>query len=88
MMANHIVGSYARKPSARDGVPKGELSERETEVLRLIAFGHSYKEIAAQLGVSARTVETYKTRLMEKLSIRTRADIVRYAQLKGWLQDT
>lgn len=65
-----------------------ELSEREEEVLRLIAWGYANKEIAARLSVSVKSVEVYKTRAMEKLDMRNRIDIVRYALLKGWLQDT
>lgn len=63
------------------------LSERETEVLQLIAQGHSNKEIAARLKLSIKTVETYKARSMEKLGLTGRADIVRFAVQKGWLRD-
>ena len=62
-----------------------ELSEREGEVLRLIALGYSNKEIASNLKLSVKTVETYKMRSMEKLSMRSRVDIVRYAAQRGWL---
>jgi DNA-binding NarL/FixJ family response regulator len=62
-----------------------ELSERECEVVRLIALGYSNKEIAAQLKLSVKTIETYKTRSMEKLHMRSRVDIVRYAAHRGWL---
>jgi DNA-binding NarL/FixJ family response regulator len=65
-----------------------ELSEREAEVLRLIAQGHSNKEIADRLKISIKTVETYKARSMEKLGLTGRADIVRFALQKGWLQDS
>lgn len=63
-----------------------ELSKRETEVLALVARGHSHKEIAAQLDVSAKTVETYKSRSMEKLGLRNRVDIIRHASEAGWLR--
>ncbi len=62
-----------------------ELRERETEVLTRIARGHAMKTIAAALQVGLRTVETYKARGMEKLNIRTRAELVRYAIERGWL---
>lgn len=62
-----------------------ELSEREEEVLRSIAQGHLLKQIATRLGVGLRTVETYKVRAMEKLGLKSRADIVRYAVQTGWL---
>lgn len=64
------------------------VSERETEVLRLIAAGYSNKEIAAQLDLSVKTVEAHKANAMRKLGLTGRIDIVRYAVLQGWLQDT
>ncbi len=74
-----------RRPST--GAPKlVALSERETEVARLLAFGATMKEIAEQLGVSPRTLETYRARAMEKLGLKTRADLVRYAVGAGWLR--
>ena len=69
-----------------DATPSGEeLSEREAEVLRLIALGYANKEIAAQLDVSVKTIETFKARAMEKLGLRSRVDIVRHAVARGWL---
>lgn len=62
------------------------LSEREHEVLVRIARGFSNKEIAAALGVSVKTVETYKARVATKLGLRSRVDIVRYAAARGWLE--
>ena len=61
------------------------LSEREHEVLALVAQGHSNREVADRLGISIKTVETYRARLMEKLELRSRADLVRYALEKGLL---
>ena len=63
-----------------------ELSERETDVLRLVAGGHSNKSISARLNISVKTVETYKARAMEKLGFRSRVDVVRYAAEQGWLR--
>lgn len=66
--------------------PRGEaLSEREAEVTRLIAQGYTNKEVAARLDISVKTVETYKTRAMEKLGLGGRVDLVRYAHARGWL---
>jgi len=62
------------------------LSERERRVLKLVARGYTSKEIAAKLELSIRTIETYKTRSMRKLGLRTRADIVRYGIVRGWVQ--
>lgn len=59
------------------------LSERETEVLRLLSLGHTNQEIADILFVSVKTVETYKARVMEKLELHKRAELVRYALQNG-----
>ena len=56
-----------------------ELSEREIEVLRLIALGHTNNEIAEQLFLSVRTVETHRAHIQQKLGLSTRAELVRYA---------
>jgi len=86
-VAGHVVSGLARRGEPGRPVAGGELSERESEVLRLIAQGHAIKEIAATLDVSARTVETYKERAMEKLELKSRAEIVRYALRRGWLKN-
>jgi len=62
------------------------LSEREREVLRLLALGHTNQEIAEQLYISVRTVETHRAHIMQKLSLSSRADLVRYAIAEGLLQ--
>ena len=62
-------------------------SERESEVLRLIAAGYSNKEIATQLELSVKTVEAHKANAMRKLGLNGRIDIVKYAILQGWLKD-
>jgi DNA-binding NarL/FixJ family response regulator len=62
-------------------------TEREANVLRLMAVGHSNKEIADQLGISVKTVEVHKANAMRKLGLRGRIDVVRYAVLNGWLQE-
>lgn len=61
------------------------LSERETEVFRLVALGHSNSEIADMMFLSVKTIETYKARLMKKLGLRTRAELVRAALEVGIL---
>ena len=65
--------------------PPATLSERESEVLRLIASGYSNKEIAGQLSLSVKTVEAHKANAMRKLGLGGRIDIVKYAVLQGWL---
>jgi DNA-binding NarL/FixJ family response regulator len=84
-VAGKIVTGYV---SPRRGTPDEEdLSAREREVLEMIAWGHTNKEIAARLYLSVKTVEGHKTRAMQKLELRTRADVVRYALQRNWLQD-
>ena len=65
----------------------GTITEREAEVLRLIACGYSNKEIASQLDLSVKTVEAHKANAMRKLDLSGRIDIVKYAILQGWLRD-
>jgi len=72
----------------RERTPTDELSDREAEVLRLIAWGYSNKEIANDLAISVKTVETYKARFAEKLDLHSRTAIVRYAVRQGWMQDS
>jgi DNA-binding NarL/FixJ family response regulator len=62
-----------------------DLTERESEVIKLFALGFTNKEIASQLGVSIKSVETYKARGAAKLGVKTRAELVRYAAGQGWL---
>ena len=73
---------------ARLGGPGGELSEREGEVLRLIALGSTNSEIAEQLYVSVRTVETHRAHIQQKLDIRSRAELVRFAREAGLLDNS
>jgi two-component system response regulator NreC len=73
---------------ATTATAQGEvLSEREEEVVRAIAWGRSNKEIAGDLGLSIKTVESYKAAALEKLGLRSRADIVRFAMGRGWLTE-
>jgi DNA-binding NarL/FixJ family response regulator len=76
-----------RAGRSRNSVTEHALTERETEVLKLIALGFTNKEIAHQLDVGLKSVETYKARGTEKLGLKTRAELVRYAAGQGWLAD-
>jgi DNA-binding NarL/FixJ family response regulator len=84
-MAGQLVGKLVR--NAPHAGPAPGLSDREREVVRLVARGYSNKEIAAKLEVSVKTVETYRYRAVEKLGLRGRADLVRYAIEQGWLDE-
>ena len=63
-----------------------QLSHREKQVLRLVALGYTSQDIAAQLFLSAKTIETYRARVMRKLDLRSRSALVRYALERGLLQ--
>jgi DNA-binding NarL/FixJ family response regulator len=81
-----IAMAGSSKPQlAPKSLRNGKLSERETEVMQLIAKGHTNREIAGQLQLSTKTVETHKARAMDKLGLETRADIVSHAMNLGWL---
>jgi DNA-binding NarL/FixJ family response regulator len=86
-LAGKVVGGFVRKPAGHSASKEADLSERETEVVRLVAAGHSNKEIASKLEIGVKTVETYKARSLEKLGLHSRADLVRYALQQGWLQE-
>ena len=87
-VAGKVMGTFAdHSPSLRGG-PSVNVSDREGEVLRLIAWGYSNKEIASRLGLSVKTVEVHKANAMKKLGMQSRIDIVRYSVLQGWLEET
>ena len=65
------------------GAPHEMLSDREFDVLRGLGAGHTVKDVASDLGLSPKTVSTYRTRLMEKLAVGSNADLVRYASQHG-----
>ena len=76
------------KRAAHGASSDAQLSEREAEVLRLIALGYINKEVAARLSLSVKTIEVHKANGMRKMGMKSRVDIVSYALLQGWLQDT
>jgi two-component system, NarL family, response regulator NreC len=83
-----VTAAFLGKPHTRKAQPSAAVSERESEVLRLIASGYSNKEIASRLSLSVKTVEAHKANAMRKLELTGRIDIVRYAMLQGWLQQS
>lgn len=83
-----MAGYVFQPPSAqgrRKSAPLMHLTGRETEVLKLVASGMKTKEIAEELDVSMSSIETYKARASEKLNIKSRAQIIRFASSQGWL---
>jgi DNA-binding NarL/FixJ family response regulator len=85
-ITEQAVGGLVSKRSQASS-PRMHLSPREEDVLRFVALGFLSKEVAARLEISIKTVETHKANAMSKLGMTSRIDIVRYANLRGWLQD-
>src|SRR5215218_6616105 len=85
-LAERVMGGYAGTTGLLGQGPN-KITGREAEILRLIAWGYSNKEIATRLDISVKTVEAHKGNTMKKLGMASRIDIVRYAILQGWLQD-
>ena len=76
----------AAESEERRRAEEDPLSEREGEVLRLLALGHTNQEIAKQLFISVRTAETHRAHIMQKLRLSSRAELVRYALERGLLE--
>ncbi|MBX7214989.1 MAG: response regulator transcription factor [Thermoflexales bacterium] len=86
--AQMLLTDYLSRARSSDEADAYErLSEREREVLRLIALGHSAAEIADQLALSPKSIETYRARIMEKLGLDSRPALVKYALARGLLSD-
>jgi DNA-binding NarL/FixJ family response regulator len=83
-VTSRVTGGLLARDSKRAG-PR--LTDREAEVLRMIARGYSNKEIASQLDLSVKTIEVHKANGMRKLGFRGRADIVQFAIVQGWMGD-
>jgi two-component system response regulator NreC len=79
-----MVAAEAEERAAAEADP---LSDREREVLRLLALGHTNQEIAQKLYISVRTAESHRAHIMQKLRLSTRAELVRYALSSGLLAD-
>ena len=87
-LTQRVLGGYAgRAVGPLRGEGSMQVSDRESEVLRLIAWGYSNKEIATRLNLSVKTIEAHKANATRKLNMRSRIDIVRYAILQGWLEE-
>ena len=81
------VPDWARTPIETDAAPHDSLSDREYQVLRMIGSGLTVSGIAAALGLSVKTVSTYRSRLLEKLQMRSNAEVMRYA-IENHLMDS
>ncbi len=82
-IADVVVSDYVERLARSDASAFSTLTPREREVLQLLAEGHSTKQIASQLRVSAKTIETHRQNVMEKLGIRSVAELTKYAIREG-----
>jgi two-component system, NarL family, response regulator NreC len=82
----YLQPALGAKLAAEPEAPASDLSERETDVLRLIALGHTNAEIAEQLYISVRTVETHRAHIQQKLGVSSRAELVRSALTRGLVE--
>ncbi len=80
-----LLAELARELARPDPYRNAKLTNREHEVVRQIARGATYREIAEELGISEKTVATYRERASEKLGVKTRAELVRWALEHGLL---
>jgi DNA-binding NarL/FixJ family response regulator len=87
-LAGKVVGGYLNNRRLGGKPQNNDLSEREVEVLRLVAWGYTNKEVAAYLRISVKTIETHKANIMQKLDLKSRVEMVRYALRQGWLRAT
>ena len=87
VQTGYSLHSWPDSPPARLGGPGGDLSDRESDVLRLIAMGLTNVEIAEQIYVSVRTVETHRAHIQQKLNTKSRAELVRFALDTGLLNN-
>jgi DNA-binding NarL/FixJ family response regulator len=83
-----VVGDYLQR--VRTGEERDSyscLTEREREILKLVAEGHTNNQIAERLIISPKTVDTHRTHIMDKLNLHSRAELVKYAMRRGLLED-
>jgi two-component system, NarL family, response regulator NreC len=84
-LTHHLAEPFLRQHDR--SIRLSRVTERESEVLQLVSLGHSNKEVAAQLGLSVKTIELHKANAMQKLGLEGRIELLRYALRCGWLQD-
>ena len=81
-----LVRDYLERARAGEAVPDDPLTPRESEILKLIAEGHSGREIAEQLFISQKTVDRHRSNILDKLGMRDRVDLTRYAIRRGLVE--
>jgi DNA-binding NarL/FixJ family response regulator len=82
-IAGTVVEGYVRRPAGKTETAGAILSDRESQVLQLVAEGRSTKEIAGELNITSKTVDTHRQHIMDKLGIRTIAELTKYAVREG-----
>jgi DNA-binding NarL/FixJ family response regulator len=82
-LSSHVLDVYARRAQETPPDDYDRLTTREREVLHLVAEGHTSAGAAARLGISPRTVESHRASLMQKLDLRTQADLIRFVLQRG-----
>ncbi len=80
-----VLGDRATRTASAPRAPVQLLSSREQEVLKLLAQGYTNQEVGTRLCLSVKTIETYRVRIVDKLGLRSRADLTRYALEMGLL---
>jgi DNA-binding NarL/FixJ family response regulator len=88
VITEQAIGYVAARAGSERTTGRSGLSKREEDVLRFVALGFLTREIASRLNISIKTVETHKANAMKKMGMNSRIDIVRYAMLQGWLQES
>ena len=86
-MTSTVLSGYLNEALPLNSSRQPWISKREEEVMRLIAWGHSNKEIGARMEISVKTVEAHRANAMRKLDLHSRIDIVRFALMQGWLEE-
>jgi two-component system response regulator NreC len=86
-LTHHLAAPFAAQERKRTRRGSPSVSDRETEVLRLVAQGYSNKDIAARLDLSNKTIEVHKANAMRKLGLSGRIELLKYALHVGWLHD-
>ena len=88
MLASEALMARPADRPTKEGLRQANLSEREREILILLAWGYSNKEIANNLQLSVKTVETFRLLVGEKVGLRSRTEMVQYALRQGWLNES
>lgn len=87
-LMHHLAAPFITQARKRAGQLAPAMTERESEVLKLVAKGYSNKQIGDQLSVTIKTIEVHKANAMRKLGLQGRIELLRYALHSGWLQES